>query len=159
MVWRDATPSPHRTQFVSLFRRDPSLAVLLFTLSAALTGVSLLLTRDAFAKTPVYSEFLRLAIPQNWCGAVAIVDAALLGISVVWGAPGWRAFVAVGSAPVWFAFGSLMVAGGASSGLLSAGGLFNMVAAVFLAAAGGQWVHTLAPASQSPRTEERWPWI
>lgn len=145
----------------SILRRDPGMAVLLLALWAALTGISFLLPRDAFAISPVYARLSHLGIPDVCWGTAWLANAVLLGTTVQCGPAVWRALVAILSAPLWFAFGVLMVAGGAGVGSLSADGLFSVTAAIYLATAATQWANALAPSSSPTHrpAEDDQPWI
>lgn len=136
----------------SLLSRDPGTFLASFATWAILLGISLLMPGDIFVRAPVYSELARLGFDDTGWGCAMVVDGLLLGITVGWGKAGWRALIAISSAPFWFGFGALMMAGAWQAGFLSAVGAYNMLAAIYLSAAGAQWVHTLDRAPQGPGT-------
>lgn len=130
-----------------LLRRDPSTFVLGFATWAVLSGISLMAPGDPFTEGPVYAELARMGVADTWWGLGLIADGLLLGATVWLGGVGWRALVAILSAPLWFGYGCLVVIGGWGGELRPETGAFDMLSAIGLAMAGTQWAYTLAPTS------------
>ena len=141
----------------ALFQRDPGTFVLGFAAWATVNGISLVLPSNVFQLNPIYGEVVRLGVADTWWGLGMLVDAALLALTVGWGSAGLRAFSAIASAPLWFAYGVLLLGGAAHAGLLSAAGAYNVLGALGLAATGAQWSHTLAPPTSALSAEDE-PW-
>jgi hypothetical protein len=133
-----------------ILQRDPGTCVLVFAAWAALNGLSLVLLGAAFSRSVAYAEVARLDAADAWWWLGKLANPALRGIIVRWVRVGWRALVAVLSAPPWFAVGPLMMGGTASASSLSAAGAFGVISAVYLGAAGAQWAYTLVLASPHP---------
>ena len=150
---------PEDLSISALLRRDPGTFVLGFAAWAALSGASLVWPGDAFQLNPIYGEVARLGVADTWWGAAMLADAGLLALSAVRGKAAARAVVAMLSAPFWFYFGGLLLAGGADLGLFSPGGAFDALGAIGLAAAAAQWAHVLAaPAIPDADEGENEPW-
>lgn len=103
-----------------------------FGLWSGLNGLSLLVTQDAFDKTPVYAVMAKLNLPENLVGALMVADGLALFWSIGRRAPVTSAFIAYGSGISWVAWSVCMFLGGLRVGLVSSSAIWTTVCALAL---------------------------
>lgn len=128
-----------RRAWAWLLTRDPTMALLVLALFAALTGASLLLPGSAFAATPVYATLRDLPVPEDAWGAGWALDGMGLAYAATPGAAPSRTAVLLASTPLWLFFGSQVLLAGLHAGLFSVGGSFILAGGLYCILAPFQW--------------------
>jgi hypothetical protein len=113
-------------------RRDPTLFVGMFAVWAFCAGVALLLTEDAFLRSPVYKIVALTGLSDNVVGAGMLINAAAL--AYILGDRSYYARIAVLwlTIVVWMFWSILMLGGSLMSGIYSPAAAFQIVCCVWL---------------------------
>lgn len=134
-MWR-----PHRARRLwrslkAFERRDPTLFVGIFAVWAFCAGLSLILTEDAFRRSPVFIVARDIGLSDNIVGAVMIANSVLLAFILGNRAYITKAVVLWITALLWTFWSSIMLGGSWISGVYSAAASFQLFCCVGLISA------------------------
>lgn len=114
---------------ISFGRRDPTLFLAIFAAWALLNGLSLIVSENAFARTPLYAVALDLGLSDNLVGGGMVID----GVLLIWGLgdrpPRISAVIAMTTGLLWAFWSVLLFLGGMRAGLYSSSAAWTLLAA------------------------------
>lgn len=113
-----------------LWNRDPFGGLMLFASYAAINGIVLLISPNAFERNPIYTFLRDIPVPEATWGAAMLTTSAAVVIATQTRRQDVYAILLLLTAGFWSGFGAVLALGSHAAGIISSASVFNIVCAI-----------------------------